>query len=90
MPVPGGCGIMRFDTSLTWPYFMAMLAEAYGKNGQHDEGRRMLAEALEFADTHGDRFWEAELYRLRGELLLQQTTGEEAGGPGSSRTIDAG
>ena len=62
---------------LARPYFMAMLAEAYGKNGQHDEGRRMLAEALEFADTHGDRFWEAELYRLRGELLLQQTTGRK-------------
>ena len=58
---------------LARPYFMAMLAAAYGKNGQHDEGRRMLAEALEFADTHGDRFWEAELYRLRGELLLQTT-----------------
>ena len=66
---------------LARPYFMAMLAEAYGKNGQHDEGWRMLAEALELADAHGDRFWEAELYRLRGELR-QQTTGEEAGGPG--------
>ena len=62
---------------LARPYFMAMLAEAYGKNGQHDEGRRMLAEALELADAHGDRFWEAELYRLRGELLLQQTTGRK-------------
>ena len=64
-------------SELARPYFMAMLAEAYGKNGQHDEGWRMLAEALELADAHGDRFWEAELYRLRGELLLQQTTGRK-------------
>jgi predicted ATPase len=63
--------------ALARSYFMATLAEAYGKNGQYDEGWRMLAEALEFADTHGDRFWEAELYRLRGELLLQQTTGRK-------------
>ena len=62
---------------LARPYFMAMLAEAYGKNGQHDEGRRVLAEALTVADAHGDRFWEAELYRLRGELLLQQTSGRQ-------------
>jgi predicted ATPase len=62
---------------LAQSYFMAMLAEAYGKNGQHDEGWRVLAEALEFADAHGDRFWEAGLYRLRGELLLRQATGRE-------------
>src|SRR5262249_35342167 len=62
-------------------YFMAMLAEAYMKNGQHDEGWCVLVEALEFADAHGDRFWEAELYRLRGELLLQQTAGRKQADP---------
>jgi len=64
-------------TEFARPYFVAMLAEAYMKNGQHDEGRRVLAEALTVANAHGDRFWEAELYRLRGELLLQQTTGRQ-------------
>jgi predicted ATPase/class 3 adenylate cyclase len=62
---------------LAQSYFMAMLAEAYGKNGQYDESWHVLAEALEVVDAHGDRFWEAELYRLRGELLLQQATGRE-------------
>ena len=54
-----------------------MLAEAYGNIGQIEAGLSMLTEAMVFADAHGDRFWEAELYRLRGELLLQQTTGRK-------------
>src|SRR5262249_40831715 len=59
------------------PYFMGMLAEAYMQNGQYDEGQGVLAEALAIAEAHGDRFWEAELYRLRGELRRRQATGRE-------------
>ncbi len=32
----------------------------------------MLAEALAVVDETGERFWEAELHRLKGELTLQQ------------------
>ena len=48
--------------------------------GQASEGLGLLAEALMAVSHCGERFWEAELYRLKGELLLQQTTesGEEA------------
>ena len=41
--------------------------------GQIEEGLRALAEALEIAHNSGERFYEAELYRLRGELLLTRT-----------------
>jgi predicted ATPase/DNA-binding winged helix-turn-helix (wHTH) protein len=51
---------------------LALLAEAYGKAGQVKEGLCLLAEALVSADTTGERLYEAELYRLKGELLLQQ------------------
>jgi predicted ATPase len=45
------------------------LADAYGKVGQPEQGLRVVAEAL--AEVHkGLRYYEAELYRLRGELLL--------------------
>ena len=47
-----------------------MLAEAYGKVGQTEEGLTALAEALAHVDKTGERRWEAELYRLKGELLL--------------------
>jgi predicted ATPase len=51
-----------------YPYFLALLAEASAWSGQTTEGLAALAEALA-NDTA--RWWEAELYRLRGELLLQ-------------------
>jgi predicted ATPase len=53
-------------------YFLVLLAEAYGKAGQAEEGLATLAEALAVVDTNGERFYEAELYRLRGELTLRQ------------------
>ena len=53
-------------------YWLALLAEAYGKSGQADEGLRVLAEPLAAVQNTGERWWEAELYRLKGELLLKQ------------------
>ena len=47
-------------------YFLALLAEAYGKVGQVEEGLSVLAEALAMVDKTGERYYEAELYRLKG------------------------
>jgi predicted ATPase len=57
---------------LNGPYFLALLAEAYGKAGQTQEGLTVLSEALNVVDKTLGRNHEAELYRLRGELTLQQ------------------
>ena len=54
------------------PYFLALLAEAYGKVGQAEEGLTALAEALAQVDKTGERYYEAELYRLKGQLTLQK------------------
>jgi predicted ATPase len=51
------------------PLFLALLAEAYGGIGQIEEGLNVLAEALAAVEKTGGRFCEAELYRLKGELL---------------------
>ena len=53
-----------------------MLAEAYGGIGQAEEGLRLLAEALAWVDTTGERYCEAEVYRIKGELLLQQAVSD--------------
>jgi predicted ATPase len=53
-------------------YFLSLLAEAYGKVGQPEEGLTVLVEALEMTDNTGERHWEAELHRRKGELLLMQ------------------
>jgi predicted ATPase len=53
------------------PYWLALLAEAYGDVGQTDAGLSMLAEALALGDHTGERVLAAELHRLKGELILQ-------------------
>jgi predicted ATPase len=52
------------------PYYLALLAEAYANTGQIEEGRTVLAEALKTGNKIGERYYEAELHRLRGELTL--------------------
>jgi predicted ATPase/class 3 adenylate cyclase len=54
----------------------ALLAEAYGKVGQVEAGLVILTELLPLVPEKGERFCEAELHRLKGNLLLQlaQTT----------------
>jgi predicted ATPase len=59
------------------PHHLALLAEAYEKTGQVEEGLRALAEALTVVDKNGERFYEAELYRLKGQLALQQKSKEQ-------------
>ena len=53
------------------PYYISLLAEAYGKEGQAEEALNTLAEALDTVNKSGERWYEVEMYRLRGELLLK-------------------
>ena len=60
-------------SELALTVFFALLADEYRKAGQPEEGLAVLAEAFAQADKSGERWYEAELYRLKGELLLAQT-----------------
>jgi predicted ATPase len=53
------------------PLLLSRLAEAYGKGGRTAEGLHVIAEALAITHKNEERYYEAELYRLQGELLLQ-------------------
>jgi predicted ATPase/class 3 adenylate cyclase len=64
-------------TEVALPYYLALLAEAYAAGGLVAEGLRVLAEALALVDTHGERDYKAELYQLKGELLLTAEGGQE-------------
>jgi len=69
-----GFALLRaMGAELSQSYLLALLAETYGKIGQIEEGLAVLAEALEAVDRIGEHFWEAELYRLKGELTLSQS-----------------
>ena len=48
------------------PYFLALLAVAYGKEGQIEEGLNTLVEALNTVSKTGEHWYETELYQLKG------------------------
>jgi predicted ATPase len=48
------------------------LAEAYAKTGQPEKAVATLDEALSLVEQTDERHWEAELHRLRAELVLMQ------------------
>jgi predicted ATPase len=56
------------------PYFLALLSEAHQHAGQAEAGLTVLAEVLRLVDHTGERWYQAELYRLKGELLLDLAT----------------
>jgi predicted ATPase len=69
----GLTAIRETGAELRQPFYLALLAEACGAVGQVEDGRTMLAEARAAMHDTGECWAEAELYRLRGELLSQQS-----------------
>ena len=72
------------------PYYLALLAEASAQVGQTTVGLEALAEALAMLAKSTARWWEAELYRLRGELLLQRSVAAARGGGSLLSAIPGG
>jgi predicted ATPase len=60
------------------PIYLSLLAEAYSKGGQPAEALRIVDEALALVNATGERVYEAEIYRLRGDLLLQLSSDDAA------------
>jgi predicted ATPase len=54
---------------LSQTYMMSLLAEAYGAIGQPEAGLAVLHEAFVLVDSTEAHWWEAELFRVKGELL---------------------
>ncbi|MGH8569745.1 MAG: hypothetical protein ACREXU_17515, partial [Gammaproteobacteria bacterium] len=54
------------------PQCLGLLVEAYGRAGQPMAGLTVVAEALATAQRTGERWYDAELYRLKGELMLER------------------
>jgi predicted ATPase/class 3 adenylate cyclase len=59
--------------ALIVPYFCTLLAEVYDHLGHPEDGLQTLAEAHTLVEQQEERWWEAEISRLRGILLLRQT-----------------
>jgi predicted ATPase/class 3 adenylate cyclase len=60
------------------PIYLSLLAEAYSQGGQSAEALRILDEALALVHATGEQVYEAEIHRLRGDLLLQLSSDDAA------------
>ena len=69
----GLAALQATGTELLRPQFLGLLAEAFARAGQPEEGLRKLDEALVNAQRNGEGVYEAELFRLKGEILLIQS-----------------
>ena len=70
---PGDRRLRATGAALFVPYFCTILAEVCAHLGHPADGLQALAEAHTLVEQHEERWWEAEVHRLRGVLLLQQT-----------------
>ncbi len=61
---------------LVVPYYLLLLAEAYAAVGDAKAGLTTVKEALKAAQSSGECWFEAEMYRLQGEFLLKQDGAE--------------
>jgi adenylate cyclase len=68
----GLAALRAMGAEILRPNLLALLADACGRGGQIEAGLGALEEALVTADKHAERFYEAELHRLQGELLLRK------------------
>lgn len=66
----------RTGAEMWQPYFRGLLAGLYSKKGQPEQGLALITEALAGMDITRERISESELYRLKGELMLQLSTRE--------------
>ena len=56
-------------SELDRPWLLGLIADLSGRDGRTAEGLHILSEALALIDTTAERWYEAELYRLKGALL---------------------
>ena len=59
--------------NLGQPHFLAILADTYANTGRPRAALRVLQNAFTWAEKTGERYYEAEVQRLKGELVLRES-----------------
>ncbi|PDT51198.1 MULTISPECIES: adenylate/guanylate cyclase domain-containing protein [Sinorhizobium] len=74
----GLAGMQAIGSGMTAPWAMGLLAEAHGKEDRFAEGSTLIDEALTIVARTGNRWCEAELHRLKGELIYSSSERDPA------------
>ena len=75
----GLAGWSKTGAHIYVPYYTCCLAEAYRAAGQPANGLGPLTEIIAFVERSGEGWWQPELYRMKGELLLEAGQVDEDG-----------
>ena len=77
--IASGITLFRSIGSTYWlPTYLPHLAMAYAELGQFDDGWRCLSEAMTAVETTGERWFEAEVHRMAGEIALKSPQADAA------------
>jgi predicted ATPase len=77
-------GLETYEGDFIRIVYLSWLAAGYGGTGQIEKGLAAVAEALWLVEKNDERMYEAEVYRLKGELTLQNGARDWGLGAGSS------
>ena len=70
--ITSGITTYRSTGSTVWmPWYLSILAAAYADLGQFDDAWRCMGEAITAVETTKERWHEAEVYRIAGEIALK-------------------
>ena len=67
-------GLKALGVNMCRPHFLGMLAQMHGDAGQVEAGLAAVDEGLVLVRDSGDRVWQADLLRIKGELLARVGT----------------
>jgi hypothetical protein len=81
----GLAALRSSGAELAFPWGSALLSEALGNESQGCEGLSILTEALASASKNGDKMYEAEIHRLKGERVLASGTENQSEAESSFR-----
>ena len=68
----GLASIREMDIRTAMPFYSSLVAEVEAKTGRIDTGLATIDAQLETIEQTGERWVQSELYRLRGEFLLER------------------
>ena len=77
-------GLLEYEATgakLRVPYFLGLLADQLGKAGRIEEGLLEITKALKLAEHTREGYALAELYRIKGELIMKDSGLNQAGKP---------
>ena len=67
----GIAALQSTGTTMCLPYYSSCLAMNHAKIGQFEDARRLISEAVRATEETNERWFEAEIYRISGEIELK-------------------